>query len=155
MLRIRGAEPYLNYWSWLILFQSLNPHRVAGVMALTVYSWPHLWNLPSFDAECLAVIFYLQLAFPANYSIVECTDPDISPSGTLPLLVHNSTKVSGVSSIFSYLSSLDRKSDEWTHRTTILPNLDEALSNEQKAKSVAWKAYVNIHISNLVVRTPL
>ena len=124
-------------------------------MALTVYSWPHLWNLPSFDADCLAVIFYLQLAFPANYSIVECTDPDISPSGTLPLLVHNSTKVSGVSSIFAYLSSLDRKSDEWGHGTTVIPNLDEALSNEQKAKSVAWKAYVNNHIFNLVVRSPL
>jgi len=124
-------------------------------MALTVYSWPHLWNLPSFDADCLAVILYLQLAFPANYSIVECTDPDISLSGTLPLLVHNSTKISGVSSIFAYLSSLDRKSSEWAHGTTALPNLDEALSNEQKAKSVAWKAYVNTHISNLVVRSPL
>lgn len=124
-------------------------------MTLTVYSWPHLWNLPSFDADCLAVIFYLQLAFPANYSIVECTDPDISPSGTLPLLIHNSTKISGVSSIFTYLSSLRGKSDEWAHDTIALPNLDEALSNEQKAKSVAWKAYVNTHISNLVVRSPL
>lgn len=123
-------------------------------MTLTVYSWPHLWNLPSFDADCLAVILYLQLAFPANYSIVECTDPDISPSGTLPFLVHNSTKISGVSSIFAYLSSLRGKSDEWAHDTIALPNLDEALSNEQKAKSIAWKAYVNIHISNLVVRSP-
>lgn len=122
-------------------------------MALKVYSWPHLWNLPSFDADCLAVILYLQLAFPANYSIVECTDPDISPSGALPLLVHNSTNVSGVSSIFNYLSSLDRNSDEWTHGTITLPNLDEALSNEQKAKSVAWKAYINTHVSNLVVRS--
>jgi len=123
-------------------------------MALKLYSWPHLWNLPSFDADCLAVILYLQLAFPTNYSIVECTDPDISPSGTLPLLVHNSTRISGVSSIFVYLSSLDRKSDEWAHGTTALPNLDETLNNEQRAKSVAWKAYINTHVSNLVVRSP-
>lgn len=122
-------------------------------MALTLYSWPHLWNLPSFDADCLAVILYLQLAFPANYSVVECTDPDVSPSGTLPLLFHNSTKISGVSSIFAYLSTLDGKSDEWAHGTTAVPNLDEALSNEQKAKSVAWKAYLNTHVSNLVVRS--
>jgi len=124
-------------------------------MALTVYCWPHLWNLPSFDPDCLAAILYLQLAFPANYSIVECIDPDISPSGALPLLVHNSTKISGVSSILTYLSSLDRNSNEWTHGTTTLPNLDETLSNEQKAKSVAWKAYINTHVSNLVVRSPL
>lgn len=129
----------------------LNLHRVAGGMALTLYSWPHLWNLPTFDADCLAVILYLQLVFPANYSIVECTDPDISPSGTLPFLVHNSTNISGVSSIFAYLSSLVRKSDEWAHGTTTLPNLDEALNHEQKAESVAWKAYINTHISNLVV----
>jgi sorting and assembly machinery component 37 len=49
---------------------------------LVLHVWPSQWELPSLDPQCIAAVLYMQLTFPGRYSIVECTDPDQSPSGT-------------------------------------------------------------------------
>jgi hypothetical protein len=49
---------------------------------LKLYVWNGKWDLPSIEPDCLAAILYLQLAFPGDFDIVECTNPDLSPSGS-------------------------------------------------------------------------
>ena len=51
----------------------------AGEVKL--YVWPGQWDLPSYDSYSLSAIMYLQLAIPGKFHVVECTDPDLSPSG--------------------------------------------------------------------------
>lgn len=48
---------------------------------LVLHVWPSGWELPSINAECLAVIIYAQLAIPGEFVVEECTDPDLSPNG--------------------------------------------------------------------------
>ena len=48
---------------------------------LRVHVWPGRWDLPSIDAQCLVVILFLQLTHPGRYVLVECSTPDLSPSG--------------------------------------------------------------------------
>lgn len=48
---------------------------------LVLHIWPAQWDLPSIDPQCIAAVIYMQLTFPGRYSIVECSDPDQSPSG--------------------------------------------------------------------------
>lgn len=48
---------------------------------LVLHVWPSGWDLPSINAECLAVIIYAQLAIPGEFVVEECTDPDLSPNG--------------------------------------------------------------------------
>lgn len=49
---------------------------------IKLYVWPGQWGLPSYDPYSLSAILYLQLAIPAKFCVVECTDTDLSPSGT-------------------------------------------------------------------------
>ena len=54
---------------------------------LVLHVWPGNWNLASIDPQCLAAILYVQLNWPGSFEIVECTDPDLSPSGEQHSLV--------------------------------------------------------------------
>lgn len=50
-----------------------------GTPVLHIY--PAQWDLPSLDPACLTAVLYLQLAIPHRFSVVECSNPDESPSG--------------------------------------------------------------------------
>lgn len=50
-------------------------------MAFVLHVSPGKWDLPSIDPSCLAAIIFLQLAIPGKFSILECSNPDTSPSG--------------------------------------------------------------------------
>ena len=57
---------------------------------IVLYVWPGQWALPSFDPQCLAALLYLQLAIPGQFSVAECSHPDLSPTGRslrFPLLL--------------------------------------------------------------------
>ena len=120
---------------------------------MELYIWPHFWNLPSFDMESLAAVLYLQLAFRHHnhkhehhhYTLVECTDPDLSPSGTLPFLVHGSKKVTTFNGIVRHLESLDMGlSDEGANK--------EGEANAlRRSKRVAWTSLVDSQLRDLVV----
>jgi len=62
-------------------FCAMTGEPTTTVSVLTLYVWPGKWGLPSLDPICLATILYLQLVLPGTFSILECNNPDISPSG--------------------------------------------------------------------------
>ena len=55
---------------------------------LVLYIWPGRWNLFSIDVQCLAAVIHLQIAIPGKFAIVECADPDLSPSGVWAVHLH-------------------------------------------------------------------
>ncbi|KAF5357900.1 hypothetical protein D9756_001416 [Leucocoprinus leucothites] len=112
--------------------------------AFTLYVWPGQWGLPSFDPICLAAVLYLQLALPGEFTISECNNPDISPSGQLPFLVHNQVTVASFPAITKYISSL---------KTSSQHDLDASLSPSERSQKVAWVSHVETHFGNLVYHT--
>ncbi|KAJ3574817.1 hypothetical protein NP233_g1497 [Leucocoprinus birnbaumii] len=123
--------------------------RVHGVPAatsasLTLFVWPGQWGLPSLDPICLATVFYLQLALPGEFSISECNNPDISPSGQLPFLIHDQVTVASFPAITKYVANL---------KASGRPDLDASLSPSEKSQKVAWTSHVESHYGNLVYNT--
>lgn len=47
----------------------------------TLYVWGPGWDLPSIDPGCLTVIVYFQLLVSEEWGIIECNNPNISPTG--------------------------------------------------------------------------
>jgi sorting and assembly machinery component 37 len=47
----------------------------------TLYVWGPNWDLPSIDPGCLTVIVYFQLLVSEEWGIIECNNPNISPTG--------------------------------------------------------------------------
>ncbi|KDQ17975.1 hypothetical protein BOTBODRAFT_29290 [Botryobasidium botryosum FD-172 SS1] len=124
--------------------------------ALTIHVWPAKWDLPSLDPSCLAAVLYLQLAFPGNYAIAECTNPDFSPTGQLPYLTHGLHAVAPLPSIISYLSSLDPNAvAEWKREAPPAnPTLDaNNLTPLEAQQSVAWRSYIDSHLGDLVAHS--
>lgn len=70
-----------NSFTWRYLFQVMTEPAVTIPSVLALHVWPGKWGLPSFDPTCLATILYFQLVLPGAFSILECNNPDISPSG--------------------------------------------------------------------------
>ncbi|KAJ1309783.1 hypothetical protein OPQ81_006548 [Rhizoctonia solani] len=112
---------------------------------LILHVWPSQWDLPSIDPQCIAAILYMQLTFPGRYSIVECSDPDQSPSGQLPFLAHEHTEVSPLPAIISYLESLARAEAQIADVT-----LDAHLKLSQAQRAVAWKAYITSELGDIL-----
>ncbi|EUC62223.1 Tom37 carboxy-terminal domain protein [Rhizoctonia solani AG-3 Rhs1AP] len=112
---------------------------------LVLHIWPAQWELPSLDPQCIAVILYLQLTFPGRYSVVECTDPDQSPSGQLPFLTHEHTEVSPLPSIIAYLESLARVEAQTADVT-----LDAKIKLPEAHQAVAWKAYIVSELGDIL-----
>ncbi|KAG2750637.1 hypothetical protein P692DRAFT_20831842 [Suillus brevipes Sb2] len=110
----------------------------------TLHIWPNRWNLPSIDPSCIAAIFYLQLAIPGKFEVVECTNPDVSPSGKLPFLTHGHATVTSVPAIISFVSSLAKSTSSGAR------DLDASLSLPQRAKRTAWCSHVEANIGDLV-----
>ncbi|OAX38940.1 hypothetical protein K503DRAFT_690647 [Rhizopogon vinicolor AM-OR11-026] len=110
----------------------------------TLHIWPSRWNLPSIDPTCVAAVFHLQLTIPGKFEVVECTNPDVSPSGKLPFLTHGHAAVSSLPAIISFVSSLAKTT------TSGARDLDASLSAQQKAKKTAWYSHVETNIGDLV-----
>lgn len=129
------------------------------ITPLVLHVWPGRWDLPTIDASCLEAILFLQFAFPGLYSLVETADPDQSPSGQLPFLTHGQIVVSPLSSVISYLSSLnyallkpsDYQDEYEIDPSTVHPNLDAGLTPLQLSQSTAWRAYFEAQLGDLVV----
>lgn len=79
----------LNLAQWNILFELSSSSFLLGTMndcslpssRIVLYVWPGQWSLPSFDPQCLAALLYLQLAIPGQFTVAECSYPDLSPTG--------------------------------------------------------------------------
>lgn len=110
----------------------------------TLHIWPGRWNLPSIDPTCIAAVFYLQLTIPGKFEVVECTNPDVSPSGKLPFLTHGHATVTSVPAIISFVSSLAKSTSSGAR------DLDASLSVPQRAKRTAWCSHVEAKIGDLV-----
>ncbi|KAJ3544081.1 hypothetical protein NMY22_g2914 [Coprinellus aureogranulatus] len=113
---------------------------------VSLYVWPGLWDLPSYDPYSLSAILYLQLAIPGQFSVIECTDPDLSPSGQLPFLVHGQEAVASYPSIVRYVAGLARP-DRPTYPGA---DVDSFLSASSKSQKNAWLAHVEANLGNLV-----
>ncbi|KAF8609984.1 hypothetical protein BDV93DRAFT_482949 [Ceratobasidium sp. AG-I] len=112
---------------------------------LFLHVWPSQWNIPSFDPQCSAALMYMQLAFPGRYAIIECSDPDQSPSGQLPFLTHENIEVSPLPSIISYLESLAR-----AESLSVNASIDAKLKSSQAQRDIAWKAYITSQLGDLL-----
>ena len=144
---------------------------------LTLHIWPSKWNLPSIEPSCIAAVFYLQLALPGRFSIRECTNPDVSPSGgsvstlallscalkqlfyigQLPYLTHGHHVVAPLSSIIKYVAALPPTSiPPVTEGDASSPgfsaDVDALLDPSERAQRTAWFAHVESALGDLVVR---
>ncbi|CAG8542140.1 16885_t:CDS:2 [Rhizophagus irregularis] len=90
----------------------------------TLYVWGPGWDLPSIDPGCLTVIVYFQLLVSEEWGIIECNNPNISPTGELPVLKDGVEWIAGVNNIIRYMK---RKGFD----------ADENLTTRQNADSVA------------------
>ncbi|QRV85878.1 hypothetical protein RhiJN_13896 [Ceratobasidium sp. AG-Ba] len=113
--------------------------------SLVLHIWPAQWELPSIDPQCIAAVIYMQLTFPGRYSIVECSDPDQSPSGQLPFLTHEHNEISPLPSIIAYLDSLSRSESH-----SINAPVDAGLKPSQAQRSTVWKAYATSQLGDLL-----
>ncbi|KIO32509.1 hypothetical protein M407DRAFT_18562 [Tulasnella calospora MUT 4182] len=125
-----------------------------------LYVWPGAWNLPSIDAQCLIAILYLQLSFPGRFKIVECANPDVSPLGQLPFLVHENHSVSTVPAILAYLEGFEESTSPrpierlaTDDELPITPAIDAGLSPGERAKTAAWTSYIDTHLGDLVLQS--
>lgn len=117
----------------------------TAISELILHVWPSQWDLPSLDPQCIAAILYMQLRFPGRYSIVECSDPDQSPSGQLPFLTHEHNEISPLPSIMSYLESLARSEAQ-----TAEISIDAGVGISDAQRAVAWKAYITSQLGDLL-----
>ncbi|KAI0362076.1 hypothetical protein OH77DRAFT_1416275 [Trametes cingulata] len=106
---------------------------------LVLHIWPKYGDVLSFDASSVAALLYLQLALPGQFSVSYCANPDLSPSGQLPLLTHGLYHASGLSSILAYV----RKVHNARH-------LDASLSSVQAAQLTARIAHVESSYGDLI-----
>lgn len=151
--------------------------NTLGTPVLHVY--PGKWDLPSIDPASLAAVLYLQLAIPHRFSVIECANPDESPSGgydtsfllidvlepsahyihcigQFPYLTHGSHLAAPLSSIIKYVSGLSPSSlpvqDESGAEQIFSTNLDALLSRVECAQRTAWCAHILTTLGDLVVR---
>ena len=135
---------------------------------IVLHVWPGQWALPSFDPQCLAALLYLQLAIPGQFHAVECSYPDLSPTGKsfassfstwslkiyherlgqLPFLTHEQHVVAPCTSIIKYIAGLSN-SEPAVYSNA---NLDAHLTPSEKSKRTAWFSHAGSHLSDLVVR---
>ncbi|KAF8939236.1 outer mitochondrial membrane transport complex protein-domain-containing protein [Dissophora ornata] len=93
------------------------------------------FGLPSIDPHCLALIAYLNIVSYEDYSIIECNDAALSPTGELPMLHDGKNWIAGTNRIIAYLSRAGY-------------NADEKLSRELKAKSVSCQALTDENLAD-------
>ncbi|CAG8488865.1 9392_t:CDS:2, partial [Dentiscutata erythropus] len=104
---------------------------------LCLYVWGSHWGLPSIDPACLSVISYLQLV-SEEWKVVECSNPNISPTGELPVLRDGLNWITGVHNIISHLKKNGL-------------NADENLTDKQKADSLAFASYLEESVYDILL----
>ncbi|KAI6109524.1 hypothetical protein F5141DRAFT_1115148 [Pisolithus sp. B1] len=109
-----------------------------------LHVWPSQWGLQSLDPTCLASVMYLQLSMPGKFQVAESCDPDMSPNGHLPFLIHGHLAHASFPSIVSFVTSLSRA------RASGVRNIDASLSASQRAQSIAWWSHVEASLGDLV-----
>ncbi|PAV24031.1 hypothetical protein PNOK_0109900 [Pyrrhoderma noxium] len=126
---------------------------------LVLHVWPSRWDLPTFTAECLASVIYLQLAIPGEFVVEESINPDLSPNGQLPYLSHGEVYIASYSSIVKYVSGLhkptatrdqDQNEDDSDNQMPSLSDLSAHLNRVQQSQQVAWLEYVFSNLGDLV-----
>ncbi|KAH9180855.1 hypothetical protein EDB89DRAFT_1921520 [Lactarius sanguifluus] len=126
-----------------------------SVQGLTLHIWPSKWGLPSTEPSCIAAAFYLQLALPGRFSVQECTDPDVSPSGQLPYLTHGHHVVAPLSSIIKYVAALPPTSvppvaEGDASEPAFSADVDVLLDPLERAQRTAWFAHAESALGDLV-----
>ncbi|RPD66117.1 hypothetical protein L226DRAFT_609019 [Lentinus tigrinus ALCF2SS1-7] len=116
-----------------------NLSPLLGHRTVNLHIWPSHGHLLSFDASSVAALLYLQLTIPGQFSISYCANPDLSPSGQLPFLMHGLHHVSGFGSIVSYVRKLANAN-----------NLDIGLNSVQAAQLTARVAHVESAYGDLI-----
>ncbi|KAF9584959.1 metaxin 1 [Lunasporangiospora selenospora] len=103
-----------------------------------LYIYGGAFDLPTIDPQCMAVISYMSIVSHQQYTIIECNDPGLSPTGELPMLHDGKNWISGANRIISYLSKIDY-------------NANENLSKEDRAKLVAYSALVDESLTDALL----
>ncbi|KAF7304994.1 Tom37 domain-containing protein [Mycena kentingensis (nom. inval.)] len=101
-------------------------------------------DLPSLDPACLAAYLYLQTRIPGRFSVSPCTNIDLSPSGSLPFLTHNSTSVASLPAIINYLEQIYGAGSV---------SADAGLTAIEEAQKTAWSAHIEAKLGTLVAFT--
>ncbi|EPS30390.1 hypothetical protein PDE_05341 [Penicillium oxalicum 114-2] len=102
-------------------------------MVLQLHVWGPAFNLPSIDAQCLAVIAYCSLTLPkGSWELIATSDPSVSPTGELPALQDGSTWVSRFRNIVDYLRQYSN--GEW--------DLDGSLEGPARADNIAFSSFI-------------
>nr|CAG8433250.1 9551_t:CDS:2 [Entrophospora candida] len=96
---------------------------------LELYTWGEALGLNSIDPKCSSIIAYLQLFVQEEWGVVECNNPNISPTGELPLLKDGLEWISGTNKIIKYLKKKGY-------------DADENLSDKQQADSIAFLSFI-------------
>ncbi|PPQ64674.1 hypothetical protein CVT26_002764 [Gymnopilus dilepis] len=109
---------------------------------VVLHVYPGQWDLPSFDPLCAAALLYLQLAIPGKFIVRTCPEPDSSPIGQLPFLVHEQHVVYSFTSIVKYVAGL--------RGTSTNADLDAHLSPSERSQRNAWFSHVESHLGDLV-----
>ncbi|KAI0374872.1 hypothetical protein BV20DRAFT_1048881 [Pilatotrama ljubarskyi] len=120
----------------------MNESKLSPSLAsrdVVLHVWPKHADVLSFDAGSVAALLCLQLALPGQFSLSYCANPDLSPSGQLPLLTHGLYHASGLSSILAYV-----------RRLHYARHLDAGLSSVQAAQLTARIAHVESSYGDLV-----
>ncbi|KAI1307897.1 metaxin 1 [Mortierella claussenii] len=107
-------------------------------MVAELYIFGGAFGLPSIDPQCLAMISYLSIVSHQEYTIIECNDAGISPTGELPMLHDGKNWIAGTNRIISYLS-----------RTGY--NANEDLSAEELAKAVAYSSLADESLTDAIL----
>ncbi|KAF5330473.1 hypothetical protein D9619_005913 [Psilocybe cf. subviscida] len=111
-----------------------------------LHIWPGQWGLSSFDPLCLAAVLHLQIAIPGKFTVTETSNPDSSPTGQLPFLVHGQHTVTSFPSIIKYVAGL-RNAEYNTYPEA---DLDVHLTPRERSQRTAWFANAESHLGDLV-----
>jgi metaxin len=95
--------------------------------SLILYQHSPAWGLPSSDPSCIAIQAYLKI-LGLNYEVVNCDNPHLSPTLSLPVL-----EVVGTQELFGGTERILQHVQEKLHHTA-----DEHLNRRQKAALHPW-----------------
>ncbi|KAJ6497039.1 hypothetical protein C8R47DRAFT_1113602 [Mycena vitilis] len=110
--------------------------------SLVLHIWPGQWELLSIHIPSLVAVLHLQLTIPGKFGISYCTNPDLSPSGTLPFLTDGSQVVSSLPSIIQYIYGLEGAAFKTV-------NVDASLNSFDASQKTAWCSHVEANLGAL------
>ncbi|KAF9938537.1 metaxin 1 [Modicella reniformis] len=118
-------------------------------MVAELYIYGPAFGLPSIDSQCLAMMSYLSIVSHQEYTIVECNDPGISPSGELPMFHDGKNWIAGTNRIIAYLAKTVRLVP--LAKGLIGYNANEHLSPENLAKTTAYSSLIDENLTDAIL----